>query len=120
MSTRLLEANLAWRSVLGLLEEGFVLGDVALHLLGDLILGVDRLHRALGLASPTVYALFGVDQELVSAVVDAVNRTNLHTRLILCTDAGLGDYIGHTGSPSETPLLLSALYISLLELSRGR
>src|SRR5215217_3400548 len=89
------------QSVLSLLEEVFVLGDVALHLLGDLILGVDRLHRALRLASPTVYALFGVDQELVPAVVDTVNRTNLHTRLVLRADAGLGDYIGHTGSPCQ-------------------
>src|SRR5215217_7064075 len=59
-----------WVRVLDLREVVFVLGDVALHLLGDLILGIDRLHRALGLASPTVYALFGVDQELVPAVVD--------------------------------------------------
>src|SRR5215218_3080052 len=111
-----------WRGVrvLGLREELFILGDVALHLLGDLILGIDRLHRPLGLASPTVYALFGVDQELVPAVVDTVNRTNLHTRLVLRAVARLGYYIGHTGSPSETPLLLSAVYISLPVMSRGR
>ena len=74
--------------VFGLLKEVGVLGDIALHVLGDLILGVDSFHRALGLARPTVYALLRVDKELVPTVVDAVDRTNLDARLVLCADAG--------------------------------
>ncbi len=34
--------------VISLLKEFFVHGDVALHLLGDPVFGVDRLHRASG------------------------------------------------------------------------
>src|SRR3712207_1653368 len=41
------------------------LRDVALHLLGDLVAGVDGLDRALGHAHRAVYALLGVDQVLV-------------------------------------------------------
>ncbi len=68
----------------GLLKEVGVLGDVTLHVVGDLVLGVDGLDRALGLARLTVYALLWVDKELVPTVVDAVNRTNLDARLVLC------------------------------------
>ena len=66
-----------------LLEVVGVFGYVALHLLGDLVLGVDGLDRALGLAGAAVYALLGVYEELIPAVVDAVNRTDLNTRLVL-------------------------------------
>src|SRR5918993_5738532 len=69
-----------------LLEVVGVFGYVALHLLGDLVLGVDGLHRALRLTSPAVYALLGVYEELVSSVVDAVHRTDLNTGLVLRPD----------------------------------
>ena len=82
-----------------LLEEVGVLSDVALHLLGDLVFGIDGLHRALGLAGSTVDTLFGVDHELVPAIVNIVYRANVHAGLVFCADAGLGDYLGHIGSP---------------------
>jgi len=105
--------------IFSLLEEVLVLGDIALHVLGDLILGVDGFHRALGLARPAVYALFGVDKELVPTIVDAVYRTNLHARLVLRADAGLGDYVSHMGPPYGTPLFLTTLYLLLLGMSRA-
>ena len=78
-----------------LLEVVYVLGDVAFHLLGNLVLGVDGLHRTLGLAGPAIDTLFGVDNELVPAVIDAVDRADLYAGLVLRADARLGDYVGH-------------------------
>src|SRR5918912_2879595 len=72
--------------------------DVGLHLLGDLVLGVDGLDRALRLASAAVYALLGVDHEVVTPVVDAVHRTDLDTGLVLGPYARLRDDIGHVKS----------------------
>src|SRR5919202_1982077 len=78
-----------YRSGSALLEVVGVFGYVALHLLGDLVLGVDGLDRALGLAGPAVYALFGVDHKVIAGVVDAVNRTYLDTGLVLRADTRL-------------------------------
>jgi hypothetical protein len=41
------------------------------RLLRGLVLGEDRLHRADGLAGPTVDALVGVDEELIRPLIDA-------------------------------------------------
>src|SRR5215211_6760421 len=78
-----------------LLEEVGVLCDVALHLLWDLVLGVDSLDWALRLAGAAVYALLGVYEELIPSVVDAVDRTDLDTGLVLGAYAGLRDHVGH-------------------------
>src|SRR5215213_11183596 len=87
------------QSGLALLEVVCVLGDVALHLLRDLVLRVDGLDRALGLAGPAVYALLGVDQELVPPVVDAVHRTHLDAALVLRADTRLGNNVGQFALP---------------------
>src|SRR5215208_8137685 len=101
-------------------EVVFVLSDVALHLLGNLVLGVNGLHRALGLAGPAIDTLFGVDKELVPAVVDAVHRADLHAGLVLRADARLGDYVGHMDPPSRMPCSFITLYSCLPGMSRGR
>src|SRR5919202_690469 len=102
-----------------LLEEVGVLGDVALHLVGNLVVGVDSLHRALGLAGPAVDTFVGVDQELVPAVVDAVYRTHLDAALVLRADAGLGYNVGHMDPPSRMPRSFTALYSRLPCMSRA-
>src|SRR5215204_2280499 len=78
-----------------LLEEVGVLCDVALHLVWDLVLGIDSLDWALRLAGAAVYALLGVYEELIPSVVDAVDRTDLDTGLVLGAYAGLRDHVGH-------------------------
>src|SRR5713226_6707944 len=60
-----------------------------------LVLGEDRLHRADGLAGPTVDALVGVDKELVRPLVDAVHRADLDAGLVLDVDARLDDHVRH-------------------------
>jgi hypothetical protein len=77
-----------------LFEEVGVLGDVALHVVWDLVLGVDSLHRALRLARAAIYALLGVYEELVSSVVDTVYGTDLHAGLVLGADTGLRYDVG--------------------------
>src|ERR671932_1118113 len=96
-----------------LLEVVGGLSDVLLHILGDLILGVDRFDRALRLAGTAIDALFGVDQELIPAVVDAVHRTHLDAALVLRADAGLGYNVGHMDPPSRMPRSFTALYSRL-------
>src|SRR5215211_8969782 len=104
----LVETRLVW-----LLEEVDVFSYVALHLLGDLVLGVNGLNRALRLTRPAVYALLGVDEELIPAVIDAVDRTDLDTGLVLGAYTGLRNNIGHLFSllpmdlsPSSYPVCI--------------
>src|SRR5215208_5313724 len=85
-----------------LLEEVGVLCDVALHLLWDLVLGIDSLDWALRLAGAAVYALLGVDQELIPTVVDAVYGAYLHTGLVFGADTRLRDDVGHKDPPLVT------------------
>src|ERR671932_1815601 len=93
-----------------LLEVVGGLSNVLLHILGDLVLGVDRLDRALRLTGTAIDALFGVDQELIPTVVDAVHRTHLNAALVLRADAGLGYDVGHCGSSSRS-LVVSGDFI---------
>src|ERR671916_3247613 len=79
------------------------LGDVVLHVFGDLVVGVDGLHRALGQAHGAVYALLGVDHEVVARVVDAVNRARPHASGVLRADTRFSYNVGHYRSSSETP-----------------
>src|SRR5215203_1470199 len=85
-----------------LLEEVGVLCDVALHLVWDLVLGIDSLDWALRLAGAAVYALLGVYEELIPSVVDAVDRTDLDTGLVLGAYAGLCDHVGSSLLPPSS------------------
>src|SRR3712207_6876562 len=58
------------------------LGGVALHIVGDFVLGVDGLDRALGFAGAAIDTLFRVDHEVVAGVVDAVDRADLDATLV--------------------------------------
>src|SRR5919112_914639 len=93
--------------VLLLLEVVGGLGGVALHVVGDFVLGVDGLDRALGFAGAAIDALFGVDHEVVAGVVDAIDRADLDATLVLGADARLRDHIGQRASSLN---LVPALY----------
>src|ERR1700680_2286773 len=71
----------------GLEVIGVELG-VFLPLLGDVIRYEDSRHRARGLASAAVDALFRVDVKLgvLVSAVDAVHRANIDAGLVLGTD----------------------------------
>src|SRR5688572_31528820 len=81
------------------LEELLVELDEALPLIGRLVFREDRLDRAHGLAGAAVDALVGVDEELVLAFVDAIDRAYLDAGLVLDVDARLGDHMRHWGLP---------------------
>src|SRR5918998_3876267 len=76
-------------------------GDVALLVLWDLIARVDSLHRALRHAHRAVDALVGVDYEVISGIVDAVDGTCPHARRVLRADTRFGYNVGHYRSSSE-------------------
>ena len=61
----------------------------------DRVLGENRLDGALGLAGAAVDALFAIDHQHASSLVDAVDGTDVHTGLVLLVDTGLGDDVGH-------------------------
>src|SRR5690606_2783042 len=63
------------------------------------VLVVDGLHGADGLARAAVDALVGVDVQRPLALVDAVDRTLLDARLVLDVHARLGDYVSHDRVP---------------------
>ena len=82
--------------------------DVLLPLVGQLVLGEAGVDRAGLDAGIAVDALFRVDVEHLDVVVvglvggrmDAVDRADLHARVVLGADAGLGDHVGHKVSYS--------------------
>jgi hypothetical protein len=63
---------------------------------GQLVLGEDRVDRALGLAQGAVDALVRVDHEEVRALVEAVHGTHFHAVRVLAHDAVFADDKGHT------------------------
>src|SRR3954465_7619303 len=75
----------------------------ALPLVGHLVLGEARVDRARLDAGVAVDALLRVDVELLDGVVvglvrsrmDAVDRADLGAGVVLLSDAGLGDDVGH-------------------------
>jgi hypothetical protein len=71
------------------------------EVLGDFVLGVDSLDRALRLAGAAVDALFGVDHEVVAGVVDTVDRADLDATLVLRADTRLRNHVGHRVLLSE-------------------
>jgi len=85
----------------GALGEGVVDLHERLPLVGEGILGEDRLDRALGLAGAAVDALLGVDDEDALELVDAVDRADVDAGLVLNVDAGLGDDVGQPRTPAS-------------------
>src|SRR6202008_2911905 len=77
------------------LEELLVQLDEVLPLIGRLVLGEDRLHRAHRLTSPAVDALVRMDVEHRLAFIDAIHRTDLDTGLVLHVDARFSDDVRH-------------------------
>src|SRR5919202_1229880 len=71
------------------------LGLEVLHILRELVVGVDGLNRALGLTGSAVDALFGVNQVMILRFVDAVHRAYIYAGRILLTDARLSYHVGH-------------------------
>ena len=78
--------------------------DERLPLVGQRVLGEDRLDRALRLAGAAVDALLGVDHQHPAHLVDAVHRADVDAGLVLQVDAGLGDDVRHeTRPPGSSP-----------------
>ena len=108
-------------------------------LLGELILGEAGIDRAGLYAGVAVDALIGIDVELLDGVViglvggrvDAVNRTNLHARVVLLPDARLCDDVGQfgrsflvlsanpAGRPGERRILRNLVRVILLTGATG-
>src|SRR5256886_4753993 len=65
---------------------------------GQLLLGEDRLDRALGLAQRAVDALLRIDGEEVRSLVETVDRADLHAVHVLALDAVFGDDKSHAQS----------------------
>ena len=85
------------RSLVGVLgsEEVAVLLNKARPLLGQGIVGEDRLDRALRLTGSAVNTLVGVDVVHVLAFVDTFYGADSHTSSILFSDTGLSDNVRH-------------------------
>ena len=67
-------------------------------LLRQVVLVEDRLDGTDRLAGATVDALVGMNVEHPTTLIDAVDRTLLHTRPILQVDARKRDHISHARS----------------------
>src|SRR5687767_12105405 len=70
--------------------------DEGLPLVGERILGKDRLDRALRLARAAVDALLRIDDQHPAELVDAVDRADVDARAIFDVDARLGDDVRHS------------------------
>src|SRR5579863_4373914 len=75
---------------------------VVLPLLRNVGIGEDRFDRTGGDAGAAVDTDFRIDVEHLVFIfaVNAVDRTNVHTRLVFGSDARLGDNVGHEISAS--------------------
>src|SRR5882672_10427569 len=96
------------RPVVGVGGRGFALDD-GLPRLGELgverdplallgrhvVLGKNRLHRALRNAQRAVDALGGIDHQHVGAFAKAIDRADVDAVGVLALDATLGDDVGH-------------------------
>ncbi len=76
--------------------------DERVPLVGQRVLGKDRLDRALGFARPAVDAFLRIDDEDPLEHVDAVDRADVHARQVFDVDARLGDDVRHARESSET------------------
>lgn len=75
------------------LEEFVSLPEVALVAVGNRV--VDRLDRAYGLARTAFRALCRMDPQATLRFVDAIDRANVDASLILASNTGVIDYVGH-------------------------
>src|SRR5437879_3214847 len=99
------------RSVGVLDEEDLVDLDEVLPLGSNVVARVDGVDGAGGKAGIAVHTLFGVDEELLFTLVDAVDRAFVNAGTVLHSDARLADHIGHQSfPPSRGPSLPSAFY----------
>ena len=78
-----------------LVEEFRVISLESLPLSGDVILVIDRLHWAYGLASAAIDTLIWLDVEHPVALIDAIDRTFLDTGLVLDIDTRFSDDVCH-------------------------
>jgi hypothetical protein len=60
---------------------------------------VAELAGAIGFAERTTDARLRVDHEKMRTLVEAVDRTDLHTVGVLALDVALGDHEGHFSHP---------------------
>src|SRR5437763_2619865 len=101
----------ASRSVGVIDEEGFVDLDEVLPLGRNVVARVDGVDGAGGKAGIAVHTLFGVNEELLFTLVDAVDRAFVNTGTVFHSDARLADHIGHPSfPPSRGQTFPSALY----------
>src|SRR3954451_21180713 len=85
-ATRCPKRLVAPRQDLG--EEGQVVVDELLVVLGHATVLADRLDRADRFAGAAVDALLGVDVALAVTLIDAVDRALIDARLVVDVDAG--------------------------------
>jgi hypothetical protein len=81
-------------------EIGIDLDEGAL-VLGDVVLGVDRLHRTFCDAQCAIDTLVGIDGEEVRSLAEAINRAYVDAIGVLALDAGFGHYIGHGNARTD-------------------
>ena len=64
-------------------------------ILRQVVLGIDRVDRALGNAQGAVYALVWIDHQAVRPLIKAVHGADLNTVGVLALNTGFGNYVGH-------------------------
>src|SRR3954471_8075458 len=72
-----------------------VLGDEVLLRVGHIVLGEDRLDRALGNAQRAVDAFVRIDDEHVRPFAEAIDRADVDAVGVLALDAGFGHNVSH-------------------------
>src|SRR5262249_58423989 len=82
-----------------------------LPLVGQSVLGEDRLDRALRLARAAVDALLGIDDEDPIELVDAVDRAHVDARTVFDVDTRLGDDVRHEPDSTECTSSLTTVPI---------
>src|SRR6185437_10244485 len=86
------------------IKNQLVLADEGLQVFRNVFLRIDRAHWAFWLTRTTVDALVRMDIQLVFALVDAVDRADVHAGAILHTNTRFGDYVRHrTSLPHARP-----------------
>src|SRR4029079_1362853 len=78
-----------------------------LLVLGHVVLGEDRLHRALRHAQRAVDAFVGIDHQEVGPFPEAVDGADVDAIGIFAANAALGDDVGHGGAMQPFALNLS-------------
>src|SRR3990170_51633 len=75
--------------------------------LRQIILGIDRLHRAFRNTQRAIDALVRIDHQEIRPLAETVHRAHVHTVGIFASDAGFGDNIGHGSTP-----IINSVYFS--------